>query len=117
MGLISDKYTHQPDARLPDDDVRGIEPGWMRYFKDGKPRPEWLARRDAIRDILTSGGRTPVQGALAWIWARSPATIPIPGFRTVDQVQENVTALEYGPLTDAEMAEIAGQVPEYGPVL
>jgi len=104
MGLISDKYG--PGSRLPDDDVRGIEPDWMQYFKDGRPVPQWLARRDAIRDILASGGRSPVQGALAWIWARSPATIPIPGFRTVEQVRENVAALDYGPLGDSEMAEI-----------
>ncbi len=48
MGLISDKYTAA--TRLPDDDVRGIEPDWMRYFKDGQPAPGWLARRDAIRE-------------------------------------------------------------------
>jgi aryl-alcohol dehydrogenase-like predicted oxidoreductase len=104
MGLISDKYG--PGSRLPADDVRGIEPEWMRYFSGGRPASEWLARRDAVRDILASGGRSPVQGALAWIWARSPVTIPIPGFRTVEQVDENVAALEHGPLSEAEMAEI-----------
>jgi aryl-alcohol dehydrogenase-like predicted oxidoreductase len=66
-----------------------------------------LAKRDAIREILTSGGRTVVQGALAWLWARSPQTIPIPGFRTVQQVEENVRAMEFGPLTPAQMREIA----------
>ncbi len=30
------------------------------------------------------------QGALAWIWERSPVTIPIPGIRTVAQAEENV---------------------------
>ncbi len=104
MGLISDKYGSA--SRLPDDDVRGIEPDWMRYFTGGGPAPDWLSRRDAIRDLLASGGRSPVQGALAWIWARSPATIPIPGFRTAEQVQQNAAALGYGPLRDSEMAEI-----------
>jgi aryl-alcohol dehydrogenase-like predicted oxidoreductase len=106
MGLISDKYV--PDTLLPDDDVRGRPaPEWMRYFDHGRPSAQWLARRDAIRDILTSGHRSPVQGALAWIWARSTATIPIPGFRTVGHVRENAGALEHGPLSDSEMAEIA----------
>jgi aryl-alcohol dehydrogenase-like predicted oxidoreductase len=106
MGLISDKYV--PDTLLPDDDVRGRPaPEWMRYFDHGRPSAQWLARRDAIRDILTSGNRSPVQGALAWIWARSTATIPIPGFRTVSHVRENAGALEHGPLSDSEMAEIA----------
>ncbi len=54
----------------------------------------------------TSGGRTVAQGALAWLWARSPKTIPIPGFRTVPQVRENAGALAFGPLTGAQRAEI-----------
>jgi aryl-alcohol dehydrogenase-like predicted oxidoreductase len=106
MGLISDKYA--TDTLLPDNDVRGKPaPDWMRYFENGRPSSRWLARRDAIRDILASDGRTPVQGALAWIWARSPATVPLPGFRTVDHVRENVGALSRGPLSDSAMTEIA----------
>jgi aryl-alcohol dehydrogenase-like predicted oxidoreductase len=56
--------------------------------------------------VLTSGGRTLAQGALAWIWARSPATIPIPGCRTVAQVEENAGALAHGPLTTAQLDQI-----------
>jgi aryl-alcohol dehydrogenase-like predicted oxidoreductase len=66
-----------------------------------------LARRDAIREILTSSGRTVAQGALAWLWARSPQTVPIPGFRTVKQVEENTGAMDFGPLTSEQMREIA----------
>lgn len=106
MGLISDKYV--PDTLLLDNDVRGRSaPGWMRYFEDGRPSQRWLARRDAIREILTNDGRSLVQGALGWIWARSPATIPIPGFRTIDHVRENVAALEHGPLSENEMSMIS----------
>jgi aryl-alcohol dehydrogenase-like predicted oxidoreductase len=104
MGLISDKYSAQ--SRLAADDVRGDEPEWMRYFSGGRPAPEWLARRDAVREILASGGRSPVQGALAWNLARSPRTIPIPGCRTVAQVEENAAALDYGPLEPAQMTQI-----------
>jgi aryl-alcohol dehydrogenase-like predicted oxidoreductase len=50
--------------------------------------------------------RTLAQGALAWLWARSPKTLPIPGFRTVKQVQENAGAMKFGPLTAEQMAEI-----------
>jgi len=104
MGLLSGRYG--PQSALAPDDVRGDEPSWMRYFRNGHPAIEWLARLDAVRDILTSGGRTMAQGALAWIWARSPVTIPIPGFRTVGQVAENIAALEKGPLTPDQVAEI-----------
>ncbi len=85
MGLLTDRYTST--IKIPDEDVRGKKsPGWMKYFKEGKPNQEWAARRDAIRDILTSRGRSIAQGALAWNWARSEKTLPIPGFRTVAQV-------------------------------
>ncbi len=105
MGLLTDKYA--PQTRVSMDDVRGEKsPTWMKYFKDGKPNPEWLAKRDAIRQILTSGGRTLAQGALAWLWARSPQTIPIPGFRAVAQVKENAAAMQFGPLTVEQMREI-----------
>jgi aryl-alcohol dehydrogenase-like predicted oxidoreductase len=78
----------------------------MKYFKDGKANPEWYAKLDAIREILTSNGRSLVQGALAWIWGRSELTVPIPGFRTVEQVTENCKAMHFGPLTPDQLDEI-----------
>ncbi len=105
MGLLTGKYTLQ--TRVSADDVRGEKsPEWMRYFRDGRPNPEWLAKVEAIREILTSGGRTLAQGALAWLWARSPQNIPIPGFRTVAQVRENAAAMQFGPLPPQQMREI-----------
>jgi aryl-alcohol dehydrogenase-like predicted oxidoreductase len=105
MGLLTDKYTSM--VKIAADDVRGEKsPDWMKYFKDGKPNPAWAAKRDAIREILTSKGRSLAQGALAWNWARSEKTLPIPGFRTVAQVQENAGAMQFGPLTKDQMGEI-----------
>ena len=106
MGLLSGKYT--ADSTLPQNDVRGPKaPGWMRYFTDGRPSPEFLAKLEAVRDVLTSAGRTLAQGALGWLLARSNATFPIPGFRTVKQVTENAGALEHGPLSADQMGQIA----------
>ena len=106
MGLLTGKY--QVGSRRPMDDVRGEKsPDWLVYFTDGKPNPEWLHKLESVRDILTSDGRTLAQGALAWLWARSPQTVPIPGFRTAEQVQENCVALDYGALSDDLMQEIA----------
>jgi aryl-alcohol dehydrogenase-like predicted oxidoreductase len=105
MGLLTDKYTGR--IKVAADDVRGEKsPDWMKYFKDGLPNPEWAAKRDAIREILTSQGRTLAQGALAWNWARSEKTLPIPGFRTVAQVQENAGAMQFGQLNSEQMKEI-----------
>jgi aryl-alcohol dehydrogenase-like predicted oxidoreductase len=104
MGLLTGKF--QAGSSLPTDDIRGTNPPWMQYFTDGKPNTECLGKLEAVREILTSGGRTLAQGALAWIWARSERTIPIPGFRTVAQVEENVAAMQSGSLTADQMHEI-----------
>ncbi len=105
MGLLTDKYS--TNTKLAADDVRGEKsPEWMKYFKDGKPNTEWLSKRDAVREILTSNGRSIAQGALAWLWRRSQKTLPIPGFRTVAQVEENAGAMQFGPLTTEQMQEI-----------
>ncbi|HXZ98872.1 MAG TPA: aldo/keto reductase [Candidatus Binatia bacterium] len=106
-GFLSGKYG--PDSRLPRDDWRAqaIELGWGDLFNpDGSANPAWLARLDALRDALTDGGRTLVQGALGWLWAKSPVTVPIPGFKTVAQVEENVGAIRFGPLAPEQMARI-----------
>jgi len=104
MGLLTGKY--DAAAQLPADDVRAAQP-WVGYFTGGRPAPQWLARLDAIRDVLASGRRTLAQGALCWLLARSPRTVPIPGIRTVNQAEQNAAALHLGPLPAEEMDEIA----------
>jgi aryl-alcohol dehydrogenase-like predicted oxidoreductase len=104
MGLLSGRYDET--SRFDPRDLRAHRVEWMQYFVDGRPNPQWLARIAAVRDVLTSGGRTLAQGALAWIWARSPVTVPIPGVRTVAQAESNAAALQYGPLTAQQVAEI-----------
>ena len=105
MGLLTGKYTDNSKPSI--DDVRGEKsPEWMTYFKNGKPSPEFLKKIESVKEILTSGGRTLAQGALAWIWARSEQTIPIPGFRTVKQVEENCGAMQFGPLSDGLFMEV-----------
>jgi len=106
MGMLSGKFS--ASSRLAKDDVRAAGHSWVRFFADGRPKPKTLAKVDALRDLLTSGGRTVAQGALGWNLARSPHTIPIPGFKTEAQVRDNLGALEKGPLPAAVMAEISG---------
>jgi aryl-alcohol dehydrogenase-like predicted oxidoreductase len=98
MGLLTGKFSS--DSSLPADDVRH---GWD--FRTGD-QAESLRRLDAIREILTTDGRTLAQGALGWLWARSNAFIPIPGFKTVAQVEENAGALDFGPLPAEALTEI-----------
>ncbi|MEU4602732.1 aldo/keto reductase [Kribbella sp. NPDC023972] len=105
MGLLGRRDANRPATGA---DIRTLPPSWLQYFdKGGVPAPEWADKVSAIRDVLESDGRTLAQGALAWLWARSPRTVPIPGFRTVAQAEENARAMEFGPLRDDQLAEIA----------
>ena len=105
MGFLSGKFTG--DSRLPETDIRARPPDWLGYFEQGgRPAPAYLAKLAAVREVLTSGGRSLTQGALAWIWARGDHTLPIPGFRTEAQVRENVAAIDFGALSADQMAEI-----------
>lgn len=98
MGLLTGKYTR--DSRWAANDVRNrdwFQNSFMGPILDNLPR---------IHELLTSGGRMLAQGALAWLWARNPHTIPIPGVRTVAQVEENAGAMQFGPLSPEQMQEI-----------
>jgi aryl-alcohol dehydrogenase-like predicted oxidoreductase len=104
MGLLSGKY--DAASTFGKDDVRGHNEAWLSYFKDGRIEATHARRLSAVRDLLTTGGRTLVQGAICWNWARSRNTLPIPGFKTPEQVTELAGALQFGPLPKATMDEI-----------
>jgi aryl-alcohol dehydrogenase-like predicted oxidoreductase len=99
MGLLTGKFS--AETEIPADDVRSRRPALQ------EDRRNRLEKLDKIREVLTREGRTLAQGALAWLWARSEKTIPIPGFKTIQQVEENAGALRFGPLTAGQMKQIA----------
>ncbi|WP_405618649.1 aldo/keto reductase [Streptomyces sp. NBC_01508] len=114
MGLLTDKTG--AGSRGAKGDIRAVPPSWLRWFGEGGGAlPEWVARVDAVRSVLTSDGRTLAQGALAWLWARSELTVPIPGFRSVAQAEENAGAREFGPLSAAQLLEISELLAPEGP--
>ncbi len=115
MGLLTGKFA-AGDA-VASDDVRANTFEWLDYFKDGRVSEALIARLDAVRELLTSGGRTLGQGALGWLLARSPGLIPVPGAKTVAQAEENAAAMALGPLPAEVMAEIERLVarPPEGP--
>ncbi|MFC2107982.1 aldo/keto reductase [Candidatus Bipolaricaulota bacterium] len=91
-----------PDTVLPEDDRRSD------WFND-QGFQDFLRRAETLRPLLTEGGRSYVQGALGWIWARSPRAIPIPGFRTVEQVTGLAGAMQHGPMSQESFEAVAAQ--------
>jgi aryl-alcohol dehydrogenase-like predicted oxidoreductase len=104
-GVLTGKFNS--DSTFPDNDIRS---------RENFSKPEVVKRLkivDEIRDIFTSDGRTMAQGALAYIWALDERMVPIPGFKSVEQVTENAGAMESGPLTEAQVKEIQEVVANY----
>jgi aryl-alcohol dehydrogenase-like predicted oxidoreductase len=107
MGVLTGKFN--PETTFPENDVR--RNGFN--FKEGVGA-ELLQVLDNLREVLTEGGRMLAQAALGWLLARSPRTVPIPGFKTIAQVEDNAGTLALGPLSAAQMRqidEILGRAP------
>lgn len=71
-----------------------------KLARAGGPLQEISARHDA----------TPYQVALAWLLAKSPRTLPIPGTSSVEHLEENVAAAGLR-LTDEEVETITTLMP------
>jgi aryl-alcohol dehydrogenase-like predicted oxidoreductase len=98
-GLLTGKYDRS--SRFPADDIRSR----IWNLTEGR-QAEQLEKLGRVRHVLTADGRTLAQAALGWVWARSSRTVPIPGFKTVQQVEEIAAAADRGPLRDDQMGEI-----------
>ena len=69
-----------------------------------------LATPDGPVDhVVKATGATPAQVALAWLLARSPVILPIPGTKSISHLEENVAATEV-TLTEAQVAELTAAV-------
>jgi pyridoxine 4-dehydrogenase len=69
---------------------------------------ELSAGAGALRRIARSRGVSPAQVALAWLLARSPVTLPIPGTRSLTHLEEDVGAMGI-VLSEMEMAILERQ--------
>jgi pyridoxine 4-dehydrogenase len=91
---------------------RDSDPVVDRCERDGLAFIPWFPlaagnvdRDAAIRRVAASHGATEFQVALAWLLARSPAMLPIPGTSSVEHLEENVAAAALR-LSDEEVAEL-----------
>ena len=61
---------------------------------------------DAVARVARRHGVSPYQVVIAWLLARSPAMLPIPGTGSVAHLEENLAAAQVG-LSSDDLAEIA----------
>ena len=93
---------------LPDSDFRKTNP---RFFDENFRHN--LSSADELRDISVDVGATPAQVALAWLLAKGPDIVPIPGTKRVARLEENVGA-DSVELTPEQLARLDQVTPAVG---
>ena len=66
-----------------------------------------LDANPAVRELAVRHDATPRQIVLAWLLARSPSILPIPGTGSVSHLEANLAAAAI-ELTPAEVAAVTG---------
>ena len=69
-----------------------------------------LALADKVQELAKARGVTPAQLALAWVIARSPRIVTIPGTRSVKRLDDNAGAAAISLSAD-EIARIEAEFP------
>jgi aryl-alcohol dehydrogenase-like predicted oxidoreductase len=97
-GFLTGKI--DPTTRFDGADFRNISP---RFAPDA--RAANMAMVDLLKGVAERKHATPGQVALAWLLARKPWIVPIPGTRRLERLEENLGAASV-ELTDADLREI-----------
>jgi len=108
-GFLTGKYERvgDGDVKAPD----GSRGDLIDWFGDHYAREEAWATLDAVKTVADELDATPAQVSLAWLMAHERFTcVPIAGARTVDQLEENLGAVELDLSDDQfERIKTAGQ--------
>lgn len=96
------------NAELPDSDYRKTNP---RFFDENFQHN--LRSADELREISADVGATPAQVALAWLLAKGPDIVPIPGTKKVVRLEENVGADDV-ELSPEQLARLDRLTPAVG---
>jgi len=97
-GVLTGKFTAASSFE-PDDGRYGIS------FAEGVGALR-LEQIERVRSRIAGDRRSMAQAAVAWVLSRSERTIPIPGFKNAQQVEELASAAGHAPLTAQEMLAV-----------
>jgi aryl-alcohol dehydrogenase-like predicted oxidoreductase len=86
--------------RFADGDIRATIPRFSEQNRDTNQ-----ALVDHVRALASKRNATPGQVALAWLLARHPSIVPIPGTRSVERIDENTRAASL-PLSADDIADL-----------
>lgn len=93
---------------IPDTDFRRTNPRFVAENFEHN-----LRSADELRDIAADVGATPAQVALAWLLAKGPDIVPIPGTKRVARLEENAGA-DTVELSAEQMSRLDGLTPAAG---
>lgn len=99
-GVLTGKYSHADIDNRDEGPTRK-----NRAIESEVLTQRGLAIADVVRRVATEAGHTPAQVALAWTLTNTGVTAPIIGARTVDQLEDNLGALDV-ELTGAQLASL-----------
>ncbi len=97
-GMLTGRITSFDD--LSERDLRRRHPRFSGDAFDAN-----LSSVDVVRDIATAHGVTPGQVAIAWLLARGPDVVPIPGTKHLAYLEENIGATDV-TLSDDDLARL-----------
>ncbi|SDO35296.1 aldo/keto reductase [Actinacidiphila guanduensis] len=97
-GMLTGSITSRED--LPENDYRRHMPRFAQEAFDAN-----LAAVRTVREIAAAHGAAPGQVALAWLLAKAPDVVPIPGTLHVSRLEENSGAAHLA-LTEPEIARL-----------
>lgn len=99
QGLLTSRYF----AGVPADSRAG---GASRFLSDKNITPELLEKTHKLNELAAERGQTLAQMALAWVLKDSRMTSVIIGASRLQQIEENVAALENRTFSAEELARI-----------
>ena len=108
--LVSVQNQFSPGYRSSEDELRLCDVLGIAFLPwapfGGSPRAGDLgASHAAFREVAEARGVSPQQVTLAWMLAKSPVVIPIPGSSRPETIRDSVQAVDL-ELTDEELARL-----------
>jgi aryl-alcohol dehydrogenase-like predicted oxidoreductase len=104
--VVSVQNRYSLEDRSSDDVLAACERDGIAFLPWAPLEGGSLPRQRQLKKIASAHGATRAQVAIAWLLARSPVMLPIPGTSSVEHLEENLAAAGL-QLTDDDLAALA----------